>query len=621
MKRDRILIPLWIFLWTAGAAVSAVQETAAGVLARAKEASGGSAWDVVRSVHIKAGLAVGGMKGASETWDDVLKGRSLTRFSVGPVSGAQGFDGTTSWSQDGSGQSLADEDVEARESAVNSAFIRTMAFWFPQRWESRMEYQGRVEEKGKHFHVVEITPKGGRTFGLWIDVATNLFDRIVDKTSTGVQTTFYSGYREVSGVRIAFTSRTTNGTEKYDQSSTSEAVAINVPLEAVPFAMPAPPAPDYSISGGRTSTTVPFELHNNHIYAQVKIDGRGPFEFLCDTGGVNVMTPELAGELGLKVEGTVEGRGAGEKSEDVSLTKVDKLEIGEAGLANQVFFVYPLSSMGTVEGRRLRGLIGYEVFKRFVVRVDYDKSLLTLRLPGGFEYTGRGTVVPFTFHGRVPEVDGEIDGLPGKFDIDTGSRSSLTIMTPFSEKHDLASKYKAGVEAVTGWGIGGEARALVARAGVFRMGGVTVEKPVIELSVQKKGAFADPYVAGNVGAGVLKRFNLVFDYARKVIVFEKNGQFQEPDSYDRAGMWINLEREGFQVVNVVPAGPAAEAGLKSGDIILAVDGKTPPEMSLAGARARFRSDPTGTKIRLRVSTAGKTREVTLVLRDLIKVPA
>jgi hypothetical protein len=47
-----------------------------------------------------------------------------------------------------------------------------------------------------------------------------------------------------------------------------------------------------------------------------------------------------------------------------------------------------------------------------------------------------------------------------------------------------------------------------ARARALRLGPVEVRDVITEISRQTKGAFTDPYVAGNVGAGVLKRFNL-----------------------------------------------------------------------------------------------------------------
>lgn len=52
---------------------------------------------------------------------------------------------------------------------------------------------------------------------------------------------------------------------------------------------------------------VPFELLNNHIYVKVRIDGKGPYLLLCDTGGANIVTPDLAAELGLKPEGALQG--------------------------------------------------------------------------------------------------------------------------------------------------------------------------------------------------------------------------------------------------------------------------------------------------------------------------
>lgn len=64
-------------------------------------------------------------------------------------------------------------------------------------------------------------------------------------------------------------------------------------------------------------------------------------------------------------------------------------------------------------------------------------------------------------------------------------------------------------------------------------------------------------------------------------------------------------------------GPAAEAGLRVGDAITTVDGRSVRELSLPAVRERFKTDPPGTKVRLGVESKGSRRELTLVLRDLV----
>jgi hypothetical protein len=434
------------------------------ILARAKAAAGGPACDAIRTLHLKAKFRAGGLNGTAESLQDVLTGRHLERFQLGPASGAEGFDGAMAWSQDASGQARAEEGGDARLGAIDEAYRSALAYWYPRRWPAQIEDAGEREESGRRFMTLRITPKGGRPFELWIDAATMLIDRTIEKAAIETRTTFLSDYRAVDGVKLPFASRTTNGDPRYDQFVTIDTVVLNVPVQDAAFKLPAPPPPDFSIAGGKISTAVPFELLNNHIYLDVKLNGKGPYRFLCDTGGVNIITPELAKELGVTSEGALEGRGVGEKSEDIGLTKVEKVQIGDATIANQVFAVYPLGPFGAVEGVPQFGLVGYEVFKRFVAKVDYGNGLLTLWLPAAFTYKGTGTVVPFAFNEHIPQVDGSIDGFRGKFDIDTGSRGSVTILAPFAEKNHLRDHFGTVVPAMTGWGVGGPARGLLARA-------------------------------------------------------------------------------------------------------------------------------------------------------------
>lgn len=587
------------------------------ILNKAKQAMGGDAWDAIHAIHVKAKLTTSGLTGEGESWDDALTGRYVDRYKLGPASGAEGFDGTVVWSQDSSGQSHVEGGDDARQGSADEAYRRSRAYWFPQRWPAEINYSGEQEEQGKRFHVLRITPKSGRPFDLWIDATTYLFDRTVEKADIETRTVYFSDYRDTGGVKLPFAERTTNGETKYDTFVSIEKVEFNPPIEDAQFRMPQPPPPDFAIAGGKTSTSLPFELLNNHIYVQVKLNGKGPFLLLCDTGGANIVTPTLARELGLKSEGALQGRGVGEKSEDVGLAKIESLQVGDATLSNQIFAIFPLESFSSVEGVTESGLIGYEVFKRFVVRVDYEHRTLTLTTPSSFAYHGDGTAVPFQFNDHIPQVEGEIDGIPGKFDIDTGSRASVDLLKPFAEKHDLKARYGAKIEAVTGWGVGGPARSLVTRAKLLRLGAVEIPSPVTQLSLQNKGAFTSQYVAGNVGAGVLKRFNITFDYSHQQMIFERNGNYAKPDVFDRSGMWLNQSGDSFEVLDLVADGPAAKAGLKVGDKISAIDGHSVGDITLPALRERLKSDPPGTKLRLTVHSGDQSRELDLVLQDLV----
>jgi hypothetical protein len=103
------------------------------ILARIKAATGGERWDSIRSRHVVAKLPAGGLNGTAEQWDDLVTGRTFGTFKLGPLSGAQGYDGKVLWTQDESGQSRAETTQDAIEGTISGAYRTAMAFWYPER--------------------------------------------------------------------------------------------------------------------------------------------------------------------------------------------------------------------------------------------------------------------------------------------------------------------------------------------------------------------------------------------------------------------------------------------------------------------------------------------------------
>ena len=178
--------------------------------------------------------------------------------------------------------------------------------------------------------------------------------------------------------------------------------------------------------------------------------------------------------------------------------------------------------MSRVEGvDNVVGVIGYELLKRFPIKLDFQRSRAVFYDPSRFTYAGTGVGVPVKVREHVAQVDGSIDGINGVFAIDTSGRGSLFLTAPFVDANGLVKRFGATQSFVSGAGADGYQHALLARAGVLKLGSVTFDKPIVALSTQGASA-ANADIAGSVGHGILRQFNITFDYANGFLYFERN---------------------------------------------------------------------------------------------------
>lgn len=370
---------------------------------------------------------------------------------------------------------------------------------------------------------------------------------------------------------------------------------------------------------GASEATLPFTLIDNRIFVPVTVNGRGPYQFIFDTGGQNILDVAVARELGLKLESAEDASGAGAATEQAWRTDVDLATIGTVAMREQEFRVLSFDAIRRAIGfRRLDGLVGRELFERFVVDIDYAASRLSFAEPSVWRPAADlGQAQPLRLVYDIPALSIVVDGLSGLAVLDTGDRSSFTLFGPFVKRHGLRTRYAKKVQAVTGWGIGGPIPAEVTRVDRLEIGGRHIRDVVMRMPLLERGAFATSSAAGSIGTGVLKRFRVVFDYSRKRMFLAPNNAINAADPADRSGLWLSQSDAGFKVMSVVPGSPADQSGIKVDDVVTAVDGVETAKLFLVELRDRLKAAAPGTRIRLGLKTGTSTRDVTITLRDLI----
>jgi len=203
-----------------------------------------------------------------------------------------------------------------------------------------------------------------------------------------------------------------------------------------------------------TVASVPFRLtprKNPLILVPVFIEGKGPYDFILDTGAsVSLLSSELARSLGVVVTGTEEGMGAA-GTVTLELGRIGSLSVGDTELHDvEVGLTDELARIGAVAKARIDGDLGYNFLKHFRVTVDYGRNFLSLSAAsGGSDKDG---AIPFAIAPTKPlillpvEING---GGPYRFCLDTGT--SMTAISP-ALAAALAIPMKPGDRPGTGAG-------------------------------------------------------------------------------------------------------------------------------------------------------------------------
>jgi len=599
---------------SAGESVIAAQESAASgvaALAKAREASGGAAWTRIQGLHGQGHIEVSRLPGTWSRDEDLAKGRWAVTTDVRVFRTAEGFDGRTRWRQDPSGGAHPLNGAYSRRASVTEAWLTRRGWLHPDSEHARIGPTSMKMENDRSFVVIDAAPRGGQRVQLWFDAVTYALDRSIRTMPISTLTVRYSDYRVVSGVRLPF------AIESRDSGS-SDVEIVHVAswiaqdrFDGAAFTAPKPPD-DTTLAG---ETTVPLET-DGLIAVEAKLNGRA-FDFILDSGGHNIVTPAVAEALGIHPvgEGASGGAGGGEIAQQY--VRIDRVDIGDATLTDQHFFVIPLQ-YGTVErGSRapLAGLLGLEMFERFAMRLDYPRKTLTLRKLADYRHQGRGRAVPIAFDDDMPLLEGRIDGVSGLIALDTGNSSTMVVQSVWARKHGLADRLKRGIETVS-YGAGGASRNWASRIATLEIGGTVLKRPIVRYAEDKAGAFSSQTEAANIGTDTLANFVLDFDYGNGVIWFTyEPGYVSLP--FNRGGMRAIKEvPDSFRVTLVLPGSPAADAGIARDDQIVAIDGTQAAQMSGRDFTHKL-AQPVGTDIAFTLRRGAEEREARLRLIEML----
>lgn len=336
---------------------------------------------------------------------------------------------------------------------------------------------------------------------------------------------------------------------------------------------------------------VPFELANRHIIVKATINGSKPLPLVLDTGADQMLlTMDRAKQLGLALRGSVRVGGAGPGSQQGALVSNATWSlVGVESLKQPVTMALPLTQLADALGVDADGIIGGEFIREFVLEVDYQAKTLTFHDPASFTYSGRGETLPLDFTpDRHPVLRATVTPAGSapteeSFLLDLGGGGALVLHSPFVNKHELLKRQPATIRAIGGAGAGGKTAGQMGRVADFQIGSAHLSNVLTMFSEDSAGAFANPRLAGNIGAQIANRFRMFLDYKRKRIILEHSVIFDHP--YDRAFSGLAIRGEGpdhrsFRIIDVLEKSAATDVDLKVDDVVTAIDGRPASELTL-----------------------------------------
>lgn len=386
----------------------------------------------------------------------------------------------------------------------------------------------------------------------------------------------------------------------------------------------------FSLPPGKSKVTIPIEVHNNLVVVPLVLNGSLPLKFILDTGvRTAILTQKTFSDilnLPYAKRYFISGPG-GEKIVEAYITHNVSLDLpGVSGRGHALLVLgEDYLELRNYLGTDVHGILGYELFSRFVVMIDYEKKLLTLMHPKRFSPRRKFQVIPLSIEDTKPYLVAPVvlqDGtrIDAKLLVDSGASHGIMLEQTSDPRIKVSD---STVSSIIGRGLGGEITGKAGRIESLELGSLLLKKPIANFP--DPNSYVDTLKMGTVfrngaiGGEVLGRFTTVFDFPREKLYLRKNSGFKRPFYYNLSGVTIKArgaQLNVFEIIDVREKSAASVAGIKAGDVVVSINGHPAKSLELNHIIGLFNSKP-GKKVNLVVDRKGERLRKEFVLKDQI----
>jgi len=374
---------------------------------------------------------------------------------------------------------------------------------------------------------------------------------------------------------------------------------------------------------------IPFELVNGFIVLDVTYGSGLQLKFIFDTGAeYSILThKEYAimngARLGRKV--TILGADLSTKIQ-ADVIHDNRLNIGgELSISNvnMILLGDDYMNLGQYVGFPIHGIIGANIFSRFLVEINYKKRLITFHNPqkNSVHYKGYKQVEA-EFIARKPYLrmlvempNGE--SFTGKYLVDCGADLSLLMVLGSHKQLDIP---KNTIVSPIAAGLGGSMKGFMGRVNRIELASIELPSTIIHYQEMPDSTQLDVSAKnGIVGNKILSLYNILIDYPNRKLFLKPYRKKIKRIRVDKSGLAIIASGpflKQLSISYVMEKTPAAEVNLQSGDIILKVNGFPSGFWGVSSITKKM-TKKEGKKIKLVVLRNGRKRKVTFRLKKYI----
>ncbi len=379
----------------------------------------------------------------------------------------------------------------------------------------------------------------------------------------------------------------------------------------------------------KKSITIKFKSSSNLIIIPVAINNSDTLNFILDTGVSRPIITELpfVNKLNLNFLQPINVKGLGE-GEQLTAYKSGNNTISIDGIIafdQEIHMVINENfQISHILGIPVHGLIGFNLFKDYVVKIDYSALEITLIKPEFFTYKARekDIVLPLTFEQNKPFVKTSIvtdknEDVPVKLLVDTGASDAIWLSTNSDNRISLPENH---IETFLGRGLSGDLYGKKGRIGAIWVGPLVLYEPIVAFP---ENDLVDQLIGkndrnGTLGAEILRRFYVTMDYPSKRLILRPNGDLKDDFNYNMSGLEVTNPMPGapiFIISDIQKNSPAYYAGIQENDQIITLNNSSNKSLSLNDINLLFQSQE-DKKIKLTVLRNGEQIKTEFFLKKM-----